>query len=158
MDRRVVTVRHAALASPGVSRIPDLLEPCDCYQAGTDLKNLKCGGCPYCTREHHQWSRFDEEVDDVVPLSFRTPTVTIQMLQLDHWLPASYTVDQIVSAQRDDAILEILLQFLETEEEPTEYFFMLASAETKVYWLNKQLFLAQNSSRCRNICEVVPKM
>ena len=67
-----------------LSRIQDLLEPCDCYQAGTDLKNLKCGGCPYCTRAHHQWSRFDEEVDDVVPLSFRTPTVAIQMLQLDH--------------------------------------------------------------------------
>ena len=124
-----------------LSRIPDLLEPCDCYRAGADLEHLKCGGCPYCTRAHHQWSRFDEEVDDVVPLSFRTPTVAIQMLQLDHWLPASYTVDQIISAQRDDANLELLLEFLETEEEPTEYFLMLASAETKAYWLNKEQFI-----------------
>ena len=63
-----------------LSRIPDLLDPCDWYQAGTDVKDLKCAGCPYCTRAHHQWSRFDLEVDDVVPLSFRTPTVAIQML------------------------------------------------------------------------------
>ena len=110
-----------------LSRIPDLLEPCDCYRAGTDLKNLKCGGCPYCTRAHHQWSRFDEEVDDVVPLSFRTPTV-----------------DQIVTAQRDDANLEHLLKFLESGKEPTEYFLMLASAETKAYWLNKEQFILRD--------------
>ena len=127
-----------------LSRIPDLLEPCDCYRAGTDLKNLKCGSCPYCTRAHHQWSRFDEEVDDVVPLSFRTPTVAIQMLQLDHWLPAGYTVDQIVTAQRDDANLELLLEFLESGEEPTEYFLMLTSAETKAYWLNKEQFILRD--------------
>ena len=113
-------------------------------RAGTDLKGLKCGGCPYCTRAHHQWSRFDEEVDDVVPLSFRTPTVAIQMLQLDHWLPAGYTVDQIVTAQRDDANLELLLEFLESGEEPTEYFLMLASAETKAYWLNKEQFILRD--------------
>ena len=127
-----------------LSRIPDLLEPCDCYRAGTDLKNLKCGGCPYCTRAHHQWSRFDEEVDDVVPLSFRTPAVAIQMLQLDHWLPAGYTIDQIVTAQRDDANLELLLDFLESGEEPTEYFLMLASAETKAYWLSKEQFILRD--------------
>ena len=127
-----------------LSRIPDLLEPCDCYRAGTDLKNLKCGGCPYCTRAHHQWPRFDEEVDDLVPLSFKTPTVAIQMLQLDHWLPAGYTVDQIVTAQRDDANLELLLEFLESGEEPTEYFLMLASAETKAYWLNKEQFILRD--------------
>ena len=125
-------------------RIPDLLEPCHCYQAGTDLKNLKCGGCPYCTRAHHQWSRFDEEMDDVVPLSFRTLTVAIRMLQLDHWLPAGYTVDQIVTAQRDDANLELLLEFLETGEEPTEYLLMLASAKTKAYWLNKEQFILRD--------------
>ena len=61
-----------------LSRILDLPEPCDCYQAGTDLKNLKSGGCPYCTTKHHQWSMFYEEVDDLVPLSFGTPTATIE--------------------------------------------------------------------------------
>ena len=60
------------------------------------------------------------------------------MFQLDHWLPASYTVDHIVSAQGGDANLELLLEFLKTEEEPTKYFPMLASAEIKVNWLNKK--------------------
>ena len=131
-------------STDALSRIRDLLKPCDCYRAGTDLKNLKCGGCSYCTRAHYQWSRFDEEVEDVVLLSFRTPTVAIQMLQLDHWLPAGYIVDQIISAQGDDANLELLLEFLETEEEPTEYFLMLASAETKAYWLNKEQFILKD--------------
>ena len=121
-----------------LSRIQDLLEPCDCYEARPGLKNLKCGGCSYCTRMHHQLSRFDEEVDDMVPLSFRNPTVAIQMLQLDHWLPARY------SAQRDEANLELLLEFLETKEEPTEFFLMLTSAETKAYWLNKEQFILKD--------------
>ena len=66
------------------------------------------------------------------------------MLQLDHWLHAGYTVDQIISAQRDDANLEILLEFFETEKEPTGYFLMLASAETKAYWLNKEQFILKD--------------
>jgi hypothetical protein len=26
-------------------------------------------GCPYCTRAHSNWSGFDQDVDDVVPLA-----------------------------------------------------------------------------------------
>ena len=78
------------------------------------------------------------------PLSFWTPTAAIQMLQLDHLLPTGYTVDQIISAQGDDANLELLLKFLKTEEEPTEYFLMLASAEIKAYWLNKEQFIMKD--------------
>ncbi|MES9879356.1 MAG: pol polyprotein, partial [Sedimenticola sp.] len=33
-----------------LSRIPDPLEPCDCYNAGLSPESLPCGGCPYCTR------------------------------------------------------------------------------------------------------------
>ena len=32
------------------------------------LQDLPCGGCPYCTRVHSNWSGFDQDVDDVVPL------------------------------------------------------------------------------------------
>ena len=49
--------------------ISDELEYCDCYRAGVKLEDLPCKGCPYCKRAQQNWSRFEEEVDDVVPLA-----------------------------------------------------------------------------------------
>ena len=55
----------------GLSRIPDTLQPCDCYNAGIKVEELPCGGCRYCQRAHQQWARFEEDVDDVVPLAIK---------------------------------------------------------------------------------------
>jgi hypothetical protein len=33
------------------------------------LQDLSCGGCPYCTRAHSNWSGFDQDEDDMVPLA-----------------------------------------------------------------------------------------
>ena len=52
-----------------LSRIPDNLDPCDCYSAGEKLQDLPCKGCKFCERAHKQWSRFLTDVDDIVPLS-----------------------------------------------------------------------------------------
>ena len=38
----------------GLSRIPDLLRTCDCYNALKNLKDLPCGGCKYCARAQEQ--------------------------------------------------------------------------------------------------------
>lgn len=54
-----------------LSRIP-LIADCDCYEAGKDLHSLSCKGCKYCTRVHLQRERFNEDVDDVVPLAIRS--------------------------------------------------------------------------------------
>ena len=35
------------------------------------MSSLPCGGCPYCSKLHSQWDRFDVEVDYVVPLVVR---------------------------------------------------------------------------------------
>ena len=45
------------------------LEYYDHYESGKHVKSLPCGGCKYCQRPHSQWSRFEDEVDNVVPLS-----------------------------------------------------------------------------------------
>ena len=45
------------------------LKYCDCYEAGVTLESLPCGGCNFCTCLHHQWARFEDDVDDVVPLA-----------------------------------------------------------------------------------------
>ena len=55
-----------------LSRIKDLLEKCDCYGAGQRLGDIPCGGCHYCKRAHKQWARFNDDVDDVVPLVIRS--------------------------------------------------------------------------------------
>ena len=55
----------------GHSRIPDTLQPCDCYNAGIKVEELPCGGYCYCQRAHQQWARFEEDVDDVVPLAIK---------------------------------------------------------------------------------------
>ncbi len=59
----------------GLSRRPADEEPCDCYEAGAELNSLPCEGCAYCTRAHHQWARFHEDVDDVVPIGVREVAV-----------------------------------------------------------------------------------
>ena len=33
--------------------------------------SLPCGDCRICEKVHKQWSRFEEEVDDVVPLAVK---------------------------------------------------------------------------------------
>ncbi|KAI3369919.1 hypothetical protein L3Q82_024431 [Scortum barcoo] len=48
---------------------------CDCYQAGKEATELPCQGCSHCQRLHDQWVRFEEDVDDVVPLAIRQITV-----------------------------------------------------------------------------------
>ena len=54
----------------GMSRIPEK-DTCDCYVAGQRVETLPCGGCDYCQRVHTQWARFEDEVDDVVPITVR---------------------------------------------------------------------------------------
>jgi len=44
---------------------------CNCYQAGKDVSDLPCGGCQHCQRLHDRWERFEEDVEDVVPLAVR---------------------------------------------------------------------------------------
>ena len=60
-----------------LSRIPDSLNICNCYEAGKKLENLPCfengNVCKFCTRAHSEWARFEEDVDDVVPLASKCP-------------------------------------------------------------------------------------
>ena len=46
-------------------------EPCSEFNLRVKLQDLPCGGCPYCTRAHSNWSGFDQDVDDVVPLAHK---------------------------------------------------------------------------------------
>ena len=76
-DRTSQWQKHSS--ADGLSRIT-IENQCDCYQAGKDLSSLPCGGCKYCTRVHSQWDRFNEDVDDVVPLAVKSISICQQII------------------------------------------------------------------------------
>ena len=55
------------------SKIAEYIPLCNCYFAGCRPEDLSCFqiGCLSCKRIHEQWSRFQEDADDVIPLSVR---------------------------------------------------------------------------------------
>ena len=53
--------------------MPDRVPYCQYYRAGCKPENLPCykpdENCKFCTQAHQQWSRFKDDVDDVIPLA-----------------------------------------------------------------------------------------
>ena len=68
-------IQHRAgkkhINADALSRIPNPEQECSEYRAGHELESLPCGGCKYCQKVHFSWRRFEDEVDDIVPLSVR---------------------------------------------------------------------------------------
>ena len=75
LSQYAMTIQHRAgvkhCNADRLSRIPEELDQCSCYEAGRDVTSLPCGGCPYCRKLHSQWDKFEKEVDYVVPLVVR---------------------------------------------------------------------------------------
>ena len=89
-----------------LSRIPDTLQECDCYRAGTKVSDLPCGGCAFCRRAHRHWARFNDDVDDVVPLAVRN--INFQDIDRPQFNPhtVSNWVDNMSSIQLGEAQLK----------------------------------------------------
>ena len=47
----------------------DVVQPCKPLSKLVRLEDLPCGGCRYCRRAHERWQDFNEEVDDIIPLT-----------------------------------------------------------------------------------------
>ena len=77
-----------------LSRITDDVPFCDCYRADSDPKLLPCAGCKYYLRAHNQWSRFSEEVDDVVPITVRTVNLVKPVSRSVPWI-TGYTMSEM---------------------------------------------------------------
>ena len=89
---------------------------------GATLDSLPCGGCNFCTRLHHQWARFE---DDVVPLAIRRISLEDKdpdwgdILSPDFtpaeestfWLP-SYPPEELHKALLEDPDLAKLIEWL----------------------------------------------
>ena len=158
------------LNADALSRIRDPLSECDCYRAGQDLRDLPCGGCHYCTRAHKQWARFNDDVDDVVPLAIHS----IEALVSDQTLPESQTVSnwmeslsslELRRAQIEDQDIGIVVNWLEHLYEPSTRELQLCGPETRALWLTKDqlklkngvLYYSWANRLDRSDCLVVPK-
>ena len=121
----------------GMSRIPPSTPECDCYVAGRELSSLPCGGCIYCKRLHTQWSKFETEVDYVIPLAVRGLDANIS----DSPLIEGYTPRELKGMQADDPELHVLVKWIESGSAPSDAELMLQGHCTKSLWRNKSLLL-----------------
>ena len=66
LSQYAMTIQHRAgvkhCNADGLSRIPEKLDQCSCYEAGRDVTSLPCGGCPYCRKLHSQWDKFEKKL------------------------------------------------------------------------------------------------
>ena len=126
----------------GLSRIPDDEPFCDCYSAGIDPTMLPCyaDGCTFCPRAHKQWSRFSEDVDDVVPLAVKS--VDIQ-LHCTTWLQG-YTNEQLSEAQRKDPSLVHLINWMTKDIQPSQGEIALCSPTVKHFFINRNQLELKN--------------
>ena len=166
-----------------LSRIRDPLKECDCYKAGLSVEDLPCGGCPYCRRAHRQWARFNDDVDDVVPLAIRsidldmtqnnsqpqgtqgasnTP-VASHLPRTSNWAD-SLSSFQLSEAQRNDPNIGIVMHWLEHCYTPTNRELQLSSPETRALWMNKDnivfldhvMYYSWTYREGRSNCFIVP--
>ena len=124
----------------GLSQIPDETEFCDCYEAGMSPS--------FCTKVHGQWSRFESDVDDIVPLTVRSasladPLSPSEILSLEflgqeetdtNWLP-QYSVEELQKAQLEDPDPAKIFNWLESNEPPLTNELYLCSPTVKQFWL-----------------------
>ena len=125
----------------GLSRRGDDIDPCNCYHAGATLESLPCGGCNYCTRAHNHWSRFEEDVDDVVPLAVRV----IESFETfpTYWGPGM-TKTELRDTQLADPDLAKVISWLESEKDPSNAILTLCGPDVKYYWIHKNQLLLKD--------------
>ena len=124
-----------------MSRIPDEVPFCDCYTAGSDPSSLPCGGCKYCQWTHDQWFRFEDDIDEVVPLAVKTVMVS---KQCDSWLKG-FTKEQLHSAQLSDPCLQKLISWISTGVTPEQKDLALCSPTVK-FWFYFKIWLSFGNS------------
>ncbi|XP_062602775.1 uncharacterized protein LOC134264500 [Saccostrea cucullata] len=171
-----VTIQHRSgkkhQNADGLSRMSTNDLSCDCYNAGCDVSRLPCGGCSYCRRMHAQWERFQEDVDDVIPLAVRTlqetdkPKETPNTIDKDacNWASA-LTDEEIRDAQMQDLNTSTLMKWKAENYVPTELDLSLSSRAVKYFWncssqlriLNGILFYEWIDGSMSRLLLVVPK-
>jgi hypothetical protein len=95
-------------------------------------------------RAHRQWARFEEDVDDIIPLAFKTSKINLveTAADPDTWM-GKIDHQELVDAQKEDPNLYPLFCWL--EEDPSEAQLKLASRATKFYWINRNFLVIKDN-------------
>ena len=109
------------------------------------MGDLPCGGCHYCTPAHKQWARFNDDVDDVVPLAIRSVEAAMPDQAMPEHQVVSNWVENLSSielrrAQTHDPSIGIVMNWLEHSYEPTVSELQLTGPETRAMWLTRYQF------------------
>lgn len=132
-------------------------------------ENLPCWGCPYCRHAHRQWARFNDDVDDVVPLGVCNVTIH----SADQSVPGNQVVSnwveslsslQLREAQINDPNIGVVIRWIEYPYEPTTRELQLSSPETRALWLTRDqlvfqdgvMFYSWTNIEGRSNCLIVP--
>ena len=130
---------------------------CDCYDANLPVEALPCGGCKYCTKQHEQWSDFNNTVDDIIPLSLpklaaaekqcrrvatrnavkaQSQVTELQevTLPVPNWV-VGYTATELAAIQRQDPDLIIVHEWLDCQEKPVRDLVASYSPDVRKMWI-----------------------
>ena len=129
----------------------------NCYQAGVPLNQLPCGGCNKCKKMNESWQHFQDEVDDVIPLSQKAKETVRRMttramagqgqgksgrsLDQQPWI-GRYSHHEMARMQKEDLDLAPVYNWLQmgnkcNRDESSQY-----SPATRRLWLNwENLFM-----------------
>ncbi|KAK3105395.1 hypothetical protein FSP39_024200 [Pinctada imbricata] len=120
-----------------LSRMPEI-SACSEYRHHVEPKELPCGGCQYCVKRHKDWSHFIETVDDAVPL-VPSRNMVRQVTTPLSWIKG-YSWNEVKDLQGKDKDLLSIIQWLTSQQAPSESDLFLNSPASKHYWMNRELF------------------
>ena len=143
------TIQHRAGSAhsnaDALSRIQE--EGCDCYQAGSNPMLLPCQGCDHCVKVHRKWARFNEDVDDVVPLAARrvddkSDKDTSQFSSCN-WFEGMSAAD-LKLEQKTDKDLQAVYGWVKQHRNPDPKEVRTQGAAVRSYYLTRDQFQIEN--------------
>ena len=134
-------------------------EPCQEFKVEISPEKLPCGGCKHCMKAHRDWHSFATEVDDTVDflttqvkgINMGGGEISSTKLHIDAtgsvavlgvskagngvWM-SGYNTQEMVDMQRADPNFQILIEWLERQQEPGNEL-LATSPAIKHYWVNR---------------------
>ena len=131
-----------------LSRQSEYQVECDCYRAGKKLESLPCGGCRYCQRMMETWERFEDEVDDVVPLATKEFLNSVSVRRLvtleagNNWM-GGMSKEEWREGQQKDKSIQTITEWVENQVAPSQEDWQSQSKEVKDLWKGREQYFLE---------------
>jgi transposase InsO family protein len=138
------------------SRVPELVDSmCNYFREDIPLESLPCHTtgpngesipCKKCKKMKEEWSDFDENVDDTLPLAGIIKKISLDFSHLDPEQNVSISLrgvsdEELRLLQQQDYDFGPLITWLEEGKEPTEGELTISSPALRHYWSVKKQFV-----------------